>query len=91
MKKDLVFTLLAIAGCTALTSTAIGADGQLFCAVAGQTIGVIDATTGKNYVVTNKAASTVASVCSLVAPGSFPVVPPVTVVPSVAVIPPTVS
>lgn len=67
-------------------------DGQLFCAAEGSVVAVVDATTGKAYVVTNKSAATVAAVCKLIAPGGIPVVPPSqpSQTPAVAIIPHTV-
>lgn len=67
-------------------------DGQLFCTTTSGVVGVVDATTGQAYTVTNKPAATVSKVCNTVYPGSFAVdtpgspssVPVVTVVPPVS-------
>lgn len=96
MKRALLASCLAIAGCSQpLTTTQtteaqiavqIAADflpggsaalaaGQLICQGAGSIVGVFDAATGQPYLVTGKAATVVANVCSAIGSSYTPVAP----------------
>jgi len=78
-------TLVSVASATMPGVATPLADGQLLCSV-GQTLqAVVDAATGKPFLVTGKAAQTVANVCAVI--GGVPVAPPTvaTTVPAKAV------
>lgn len=91
MKRTIVAALL-LAGCTPATTqklnTAVAA-GQLMCATAGvygpAVVAIVEAASGKPYLVNDRAAATVAATCALV--NGIPVVPPAdpAQVPAVAV------
>lgn len=80
-------SVIALASATVPDAAQIVVDGQLVCAGASAVNSIIDITTGKPFLVTGKAAQTVANVCSVLGAQPIPVPTGVAIVPKAVAIP----
>jgi hypothetical protein len=79
---------VSVVGAAVPASAQVFAAGQLVCAGASGLAAVIDAATGKPYLVTGKPAQIVANVCSVLNATPVPLAAGITSVPGVLVTPP---